>query len=176
MLYTYFWLLQKILNVFVAFHLIFFIVKTSLIKMWSFSVQDLCLCMSDGISIEFIALLMFIAYINKSSSSCHVASTDLPDTLSQPVSIVHCSWEVFKATSCIKTKLLYIGFCWSSCLCSSMWRGPQEYHAYKFVLTFPAVFCMSGSSNLDSFRDGYSCCFVGCCLQDLFNTAFSLYV
>ena len=30
----------------------------------------------------------------------------------------------------------YIG---SSCLCSSMWRGPQEYITYEFVLTSSAV-------------------------------------
>ena len=33
-----------------------------------------------------------------------------------------------------------------------LWRGPQEYINYEFVLTSPAVSCMSGSSNFDSFR------------------------
>ena len=33
------------------------------------------------------------------SSSCQAASTDLPNLLSPPVSIVYCSWEVFKAIS-----------------------------------------------------------------------------
>ena len=37
---------------------------------------------------------------------------------------------------------------------------------------------MSDSSDLDFFMMGgkwpYSCCFVGCCLQDLFNTARSV--
>ena len=33
--------------------------------------------------------------------------------------------------------------------------GPQEYIDFKFVLTSPAVSCMSGSSNWDSFRDGW---------------------
>ena len=53
-----------------------------------------------------------------------------PWTLSPPISIIHCSWEVFKATSYIGTELL-------------------------FFLTSPAVFHMSGSSNLDSFHDGW---------------------
>ena len=44
---------------------------------------------------------------------------------------------------------------WSSCLCSPMWRGPQEYVTYKFVITSPAVSHMSCSSNLDSFCDGW---------------------
>ena len=38
-------------------------------------------------------------------------------------------------------------------LCSSMWGGLQEYATYEFISTSPSVSCMSGSSNLDSFRD-----------------------
>ena len=34
-----------------------------------------------------------------------------------------------------------------------MRRGPQEYITYEFVHASPAVSCMSGSSNLNSFRD-----------------------
>ena len=60
-----------------------------------------------------------------------------------------------KATFCIGTYLLYIGFSWFSCLCSSMWRSPQEYIADEFVLTSTAESGMSGSSNFDSFRDGW---------------------
>ena len=44
---------------------------------------------------------------------------------------------------------------WSSYLCSSMWRSPQEYVSYEFSPTLPAVSSMSGSSYLDSFRDGW---------------------
>ena len=36
---------------------------------------------------------------SSSSSTCPAASTDLPDPLSPSVSIVHCSWQVFKAIS-----------------------------------------------------------------------------
>ena len=43
---------------------------------------------------------------------------------------------------CICTELLYVCLSWSSCLCSSMWRGPQEY-----ITTSSAVSHMSGSSN-----------------------------
>ena len=50
--------------------------------------------------------------------------------------------------------LLYVGSCWLSCFCLSMWRGQQEYITYEFVLTSSAVSHMSGSSNFDSFRDG----------------------
>ena len=83
-----------------------------------------------------------------------------------PVSIVHHSREVFEATTCLGTELLYIGSSWSSCLSSSMWRVPQEYVTNVFVLTSPAlppclvhltliVFMMGG-------RWPYNYCFVGC--------------
>ena len=55
--------------------------------------------------------------------------------------------------ACIGTELLYIG---SSCLCSSMWRGPQEYITYEFVPSSTLVSRMSGSSNFDSLRGGWS--------------------
>ena len=56
--------------------------------------------------------------------------------------------------------------------------GPKENVACEFVLASPAVFRMSRSSNLDGLRDGWSdsCCFVGCCFQDLFNIAGSIFV
>ena len=36
-----------------------------------------------------------------------------------------------------------------------LWRGPQEYTTYELVPTSPAMTRMSGSSNFDSFRDGW---------------------
>ena len=47
-------------------------------------------------------------------------------SLSPPLPIVHCFRQVFLVTSCIDTELLYVGSSWLSCLCSSMWKGPQE--------------------------------------------------
>ena len=41
----------------------------------------------------------------------------------------------------------------SSCFCTAMCRGPWEYISYEFVPASPAVSCMSGSSNLNSFLD-----------------------
>ena len=56
----------------------------------------------------------------------------------------------------------------------------KEYVAFESVLTSQTVSRMSGSSNFDSFLMGgtwpYSCCFIGCCLQDLFNMACSTLV
>ena len=74
-------------------------------------------------------------------------------TLTPSVSLVHCPREVFQATSSIGIELPYVGSSWSSYLCSSMWGGPLEYITYDFVRTSPAVFCMSGSSNFNSYRD-----------------------
>ena len=67
-----------------------------------------------------------------SSSSCHALSTDILDPLSPPLHIVYCFWKVFRATSRNGTELLCVCSSWSSCLCSSMWRGPQEYITYEF--------------------------------------------
>ena len=126
---------------------------------------------------------MLVIYIYKlckhlyiSSSSCRTVSMDLLDPLSPPVSIIHRSREVFKATSCIGTELLYIGSNWSSCLCSSMERMSlmssslllQQCPACPVLLT-SIVFVMGGTWP-------YSCFFVGCCLQDLFTFAHSILV
>ena len=77
----------------------------------------------------------------------------------------------------IGTELFYACSSLSSCLRTPMRRVSPEYVTYEVVHTSPAVSRMSGSS---SFRDGgkwpYSCCFVGCYLQDLFNTARSILV
>ena len=70
--------------------------------------------------------------------------------------IVDCFRQVFKTTSHIGTELLGVGFSWSSCLYSFMWKGSQEYITYELVPTSPVVSRMSGSSNLNSFRDGWS--------------------
>ena len=86
-------------------------------------------------------------------SSCRATSTDIPDPLPQPLSIVHRFRQVLIVTSSIGTELLYVGSCRSSCLCSSMWRDPPECITNKFVPTSLAVSCMSGFSNLDIFRD-----------------------
>ena len=89
-----------------------------------------------------------------SSSSCHAASTDIPDPLSPLLLIIHHFWQVFRATSHILTQLLYVCSSWSSCFCLAICGGPQEYITDEFVLASPVVSCVSGSSNLDSFRDG----------------------
>ena len=47
--------------------------------------------------------------------------------------------------------------------------------SYELVPTSPAASRMSGSCNCDG-RWSYSCCFVGCCLQDLFSIACSILV
>ena len=102
-----------------------------------------------------LTFVLFITVNLSSSSSCCAADTDLPNPLLPPISTVHHSRTVFQATSGISTELLYIGSCWLSSLCLSVCRGPPEYIAYELILTSPAVSCMSGWSNLDSFCDGW---------------------
>ena len=88
------------------------------------------------------------SFKSSSSLSCQVASTDHLDPLSLPVSILYCSrgasrlYPVSAQTCCI-----------SVLACPSIRRGPQEYIAYEFFFTSPAVFRMYGSSNCDCFRD-----------------------
>ena len=110
-----------------------------------------CVCVCVCVVVRVRTHAQFLRFVT-SLSSCRAASMDLLCPLSPPVSIVHCSREVFKSIACIGTELLHIGSCWSSCLCSFMWRGPQEYVTYEFVPTSPAIPRMSGWSNLDSFR------------------------
>ena len=110
------------------------------------------------------------------SSSCHAISTDIPDPLSLHLRIVHCFLQILRATPRIGTELLYVGSSWMPCLSSSMWRGPLEYITCELVPTSPAclvpliliVFMMGGWWL-------YSCCFVGCCIQNLHNIARSFF-
>ena len=88
--------------------------------------------LTSSISIKYLKCVWI-------SSSCRTISTDIPDPLSPLFSIVHCFRQVFRVTSRIGTEMLYVGSSWSSCLCSFMWRGPQEYITYEFILTSPAA-------------------------------------
>ena len=62
----------------------------------------------------------FIVVLTSSSSSCRTISTDIPDLLSPPFSIIHCFRQVLRATSHIGTELPYVGSSRSFCFCSSM--------------------------------------------------------
>ena len=119
-------------------------------------------------------------YIYISSSSCRATGTDIPDPLSLLFPIVHRLWQVFRVTSCILTELLYVCSSWSSCFCSAICGGPQEYIHYKLVPASQAVSCVCDLSTWIVFTIGsrwpYSCCFVGCCHQDLFNIARNILV
>ena len=88
-------------------------------------------------------------------SLCRAIGTDIPDPFSPPLPIVHHFRQVLRATLRIVTVLLYVDSSWSPCFRTAMWRSPQEYITDELVPTSPTVSCMSGSSNLDSFRDGW---------------------
>ena len=76
-----------------------------------------------------------LRYIS-SSSSCRAVSTDIPDPLSSLLPIVHCFWQVLRATSRILTELLYVDSSWSSCFCSAIWRGPFSYGRYIYIYLY----------------------------------------
>ena len=105
-----------------------------------------------------------------------MAGTDFPDSLFPSVTIINRSQQVFQTTSSVCTELLSVSFCWLANTGSSMWKDPQENVIYDFVLASPAVSRMTCSSYLDGFRDRqYSCCFIGCCFEFLFNIARSIF-
>ena len=108
-----------------------------------------------------------------SASSCHAISMDIPDPLSPPLPIVHCFRQVFRATSVSA----------QSCCIYVITGRPafappcERVHRSKFLMSSslllqqcPAclvrliliVFVMGG-------RQPYSCCFVRCCLHELFS-------
>ena len=97
------------------------------------------------ISLTFPDRVSVLPYLMKIISS---SNTDIPNTLSLLLPIVHCFWQVHRAISRFLTELLYVGSSWSSCFFSAIWGGRYDYITYELV---PA---MSGSSNFDSFRDG----------------------
>ena len=64
--------------------------------------------LNDRYSLDGIDSNGYVGKLFEKILSCRDASTNLPDPLLPPVSIIHCSQEVFKAISCIGTELLYI--------------------------------------------------------------------
>ena len=117
--------------------------------------------------------------VQTSSSSCHATSTDIPDPLSLLL-IVHPFWQVLRATSRILTELLYVGSSWSPCFCSAMWevhRRTSLMSTSLLLQQYPA--CQVRLTLIASVIGGrwpYSCCFVWCCLQDLFKIAHTILV
>ena len=116
----------------------------------------------------------------QSSSSRHAINTDIPDLLSPPNPIVHCFRQIFRSTSRIDTELLYIA---SSCRpafvrwCEGIHGSASLMISALLLQQYPAclvrqtliVFVMG-------YKWPYSCCFVSCCLHDLFNIARSILV
>ena len=116
--------------------------------------RQICFVLSELISVA--RQYLPVAGIETRLTPCYAASTDIPDPLSPLVPIFHRFWQVLRATSRILTELLYVSSSWSLCFCSAMCRGPGENITYEPVVSSPAVSCMTGSYNLDSFPDGRS--------------------
>ena len=121
------------------------------------------------------------AYSSFSSSlSCHSVSTDISNPLSPPIPIVHCFGRysrlhpVSLQSCCIYVQVGRPAFARP---CEGVHRSTsltssslllQQCSAYLVHLTL-IVFVTGG-------KWPYSCCFVGCCLQDLLNIAHNILV
>ena len=122
-----------------------------------------------------------ITRLSSSSSSTRGTSTDIPDPLSQFLPIVHRFWLVFRATSRILTEQQYERSSWSPCFCSAMWGGVHRWTSLtsSSLLLQQCLACLVRLTLIVFLMGGswpYSCCFVGCCFQDLFNIARSILV
>ena len=112
-----------------------------------------------------------------SSSSCRAIGTDIPDPFSPPLPIVHRFQKVLRATPHILTELLYVGSSWSPCFHLAMCRGPPLMSSSLLLQQCPAcqVYLIWIVFMMGSWWP-YGCCFVECCLQDLFNIARNILV
>ena len=118
---------------------------------------------------------IYIYIYISSSSSCRMISTNKPDPLSSHLSFIHCFQQVFRPTSCIGTKRLYVGSSSHPAFarpCEGVHRSTSLMISYLLLQQCPEclirliliAFMMVG-------RWPYSCYFLGCCLEDLFNIA-----
>ena len=102
------------------------------------------------------------------------------DPLLPPNPIVYCFRQVFRTTSRISTEQLYVSSSWSS----SFARPCEGVHRRTSLMSLSLLLqqCSAGLVRLILIvfmmggRQPYSWCFVGCCLQDVFNIAHSILV
>ena len=111
------------------------------------------------------AMCTFVYIFVYISSSCRAISMDIPD----PLSLLSNAYSRLSGLHPVLAQGCL------SCLCLSLWRGPQEYITYELIPTSPAVSRMSGSLILIVFVMGGRWMY-SCCLQDLFNIAHSILV
>ena len=110
-------------------------------------------------------------YTNITSSSCRTICTDITDPFLPPFSIVHCFQRVFRATSCIGLELLYLGSCEVVHRSTSLMSSSLLLQLCpKCLVRLTWIVLVMGG------KWPYGCCFVGCCLQDLYNITRSIIV
>ena len=124
------------------------------------------------IYIAYICIYIYIyIYI---IMSCYQHGYSNP--LSTHLPIVHCFRQILRATSRIGTDLLYVGSNWTSCFA----RPREEVHRSTSLTSSSQILQQCPACLvrliLIVFVMGGSCCFVDCCLQDLFNIARSILV
>ena len=142
-IYIYIYIYQLYIDLYIYIYIYIYISCIFVCFLYSYIYNQLYVCMYYiYISVVCICVIYRCHH--------HVAlQSQIPLTLTHHPSlssIVHHSQE---ATSCISTKLSHIGFSYSS-----MWRDPQDYITYEFILPSLAMSWMSVLSNMDSFRDG----------------------
>ena len=112
---------------------------------------------------------------SSSPSSNHAACLNFLDSLSPFVSIINRFWQVFLSTSCLRTELLQVSYCWSARL-----ANPCEGVHWRKSLMSSSLFLQKCLGRLIWMalemrgRWHYSCYFVGYCSQNLFNIALSI--
>ena len=112
-----------------------------------------------------------------SAASC-TARTDFSESPSPIVSIGHRIQQVFSTTSCVCTDLLYI----SSSQASKISRLRGGIHRRTLLMCLPLLlqqwpaYLVRQIRIVLEIRDKgpSSCCFVGCCFQDVFTLASSI--
>ena len=118
----------------------------------------------------YIYIYVYI-YIS-SAAAYHAASMDFPDSLLPFISIINCSQQIFKTSSCA----IQI-YCRSVLICQPTLTRPCEgVHRSSLIMSSSLM----SFSLLESLEMGgkwlYSCCFVRCCFLDFFSIARSILV
>ena len=119
-------------------------------------------------------------YIYISSSSCRAGSTDIPDPLSPLFPVVHRLRQVFRTTSVSSHSCwMYVraGHPAFARPCVGVHNSTSIMSSSLLLQQCPAcLFCLTWIVFVIGGRWPYSWCLVGCCRQDLFKIARSIFV
>ena len=137
-------------NYYITFAVTLFLSNNPLIKFSPLHVtKACCFPLFESVNFQFFFLIRIPTFIIIMSRGQHGYPWPSPTIrLYRPSLLVGLQGYIM-----YQHKAVVYRFWWSSGLCLSMWRGPQEYVTYELVPISPAVSRMSGSSDFDSFRE-----------------------